>query len=837
MNSTANKLANSNEECFHCLEKIAEYSDISVDVYGVKKGVCCYGCKAAYEYINKNQLSGFYLRRNLSRDDILIKQGSSKPTLITDWSFLDDDSSNVKYVSLSSDNKRYFNVHVQGIYCSSCSWLIDRAINNISDSININLDTNSKRLLIEVDDNKVSLEEIMLAIERVGYQPSLVELNSASIELEHLVKNENQQSLKRIVVAGLGMMQVMTYAVGIYFGDFQGMDQAQYRFLTLVSMLIATVVVFYSGKPFFRNAWNDIKNRHLGMDVPIAIAIGGAYFPSVYQILFRAKIELQGDIYFDSAVMFIFFLSVGRYIEMRARHRLSDAPNAINRLLPPSIKVFRNNNNVNSEVRIQPSEIQIGDRMNLGERQTIPFDAIVVKGEALIDEAFITGESQAISRLVGDKVIAGSLVVNGDFVIEATSAWLDSSVKKIESLLNKAKLSNKDDNELLQKIAQKFVSTILVVTVAVAIIWWFIDPSKVFEIVLAMLVASCPCAFSLAAPTGFAAASYVLRLNGLLLANFHALKLLPKVSVWCFDKTGTITQGQPTIVDVKKYQSNDIKACMQVAAALSAQSNHVLASAFSSITYANQAIEFKHVIGQGVSAKIDGETYYLGSPNWVLDQANVYDVENINNDLSTHKQYSVVALANKDKYLVSFFIQDKVRSNTDEAIKFIQSKGKQVFIISGDGQSVVESATGYLNVDRRIGNLLPEEKLKIVTDLQSRGQIVAMLGDGVNDAPVISQADVSIAMSSGSELSTSQADIIIINGDLGSLKILDKVALKMKNITRQNLTWALLYNVIVLPLAAFGLLTPWIAALGMSISSLFVVLNASRIGNNNFKKE
>ena len=821
---------NQHKQCFHCLEPILKFTKIRASIDGRSESVCCYGCKAAAEFISAKHFTEFYQRRAKSslRDSVGAKTPDNR--VIQNWSFLDQLPESKDYVATQNNGNRVLSINVQGVYCSSCSWLINKSLTELSGQITTRMDSDAKRLWLEVADPEIAISDLMITIEKIGYQTSPILLNALHAEAQDHAKLEHRQALKRIAVAGFGMMQVMTYAFAIYFGDYQGMDEVFRRFLSLTSLLVATAVVFYAGKPFFRNAWNDLQHRHLGMDVPIALAIGGAYFPSVYQTLVRDSLHLKGDIYFDSAVMFVFFLSVGRFIEMRARQTLNTTPAALSRLLPPSIEIIRLSDGVANSIRIRPDQTSIGDRIILTMHQILPFDAVIVDGAAMLDESTISGESLPVERLRGERVVAGSLVLSGGLEVEATAAWSESSMVKIERLLQSAQLSSNEQPRVIKNVAQYFVTGVLIITVLVAISWWFIDPDKVFNVVLAMLVASCPCAFSLAAPIGVTAASHALRSVGLILVNFKVIDIIPSITTWCFDKTGTITRGQPTIVEANTFSQQDVDACLGLASSIEQQNGHILSSAFANIDTEHSVEIVQRYAGNGVAAMISGKKYFLGKPSWVLQQIanDNRDTKVIIDDLHQHRRHSVVAIATQNTYLAHFFIGDPLRPQAKSVLRKLRALGKSIHILSGDRLTAVQATTSNLAVDTIAGDLLPEQKLQSVQKLQSEGEVVAMLGDGVNDAPVIAQADVSVAMSNGSELSHAQADIIVFNGQLAGLKSLHSIAVKTKRIARQNMFWAVVYNFIAIPLAATGLLTPWLAALGMSASSLLVVLNALR---------
>ncbi|MEM7359059.1 MAG: heavy metal translocating P-type ATPase [Pseudomonadota bacterium] len=815
--------------CFHCLQVIPKYTNIVSIVDGVQRRFCCHGCEAVATYIGDSDLGAFYQRRELASDETVVRSDQEKGAV--DWSFLDDDELAAGYIAVTDDGSREFTVSLQGVYCQSCGWLIQHALRRLSDHIDLHLDISNKQLFIRLRDTSISATTVLGTIHRLGYTPDVIALDMLWHSPEGQHKQANRAALRRIVVAGFGMMQVMTYAVGLYFGDAQGIDPQAHRFLSLISMLVATVVVFYSGRPFFANAWQDLRRHQLGMDVPIALAIAGAYFPSVYQTLNH----IPGHIFFDSAVMFIFFLSVGRFLEMKAQHRFSAAPVAISRLLPHFVSVHRNDFGT---IRISPQEVRVGDCLTLGHTETVPFDAQIIHGTVMIDEVIITGESEPVCRTTGERVVAGTLIIQGEIEISAVARWSDSSLAKIQQLLQRAQARAVVGTESMQQVTRHFVLALLLITTAVACTWWFIAPERIFHIVLAMLVASCPCAFSLAAPIANSAASFSLRKNGLLLGNMQALSTLTRVTHWCLDKTGTLTRGRPKISHVQPLGTATADACVAIASAMERDQQHVLSGAFNDETITETAGDIEVVIGAGISATVAGKRYFLGKESWVKERLGTPNAcrQTLRSN-SNHPSSTVVLLASEQDFLARFYLQDELRAHAAEMLNTLSRAGCPVSVLSGDKSVTVKAQTTGLNVSESLGDLQAFDKQAYVQQLQEGGAVVAMVGDGINDAPVIRQADVSIAMASGSELSHSQADVIMLGTSLRGLQTLRLIARQTKQITRQNRRWAVFYNAIALPLAACGLLTPWLAALGMSLSSLLVVLNALRIGRTTVDAE
>jgi Cu2+-exporting ATPase len=831
--------------CFHCLEAMPKYGNLSAELDGRLEPMCCIGCKAAAEFICQRGLMRFYQHRErLNRRDFFAEVANdlvdTEPFInlnvandsASQWQFLDSPAA-APYLDQRPDNSRVITLLVEGLYCSSCTWLIERALCGISNSLEFQADVDSRRVRISIGDPSLKLSQVVSTIAKLGYRPTVCKIGDFSAA-QRLVKQQRNDAIRRIVVAGFGMMQVMTYATAGYFGgstELVSMDPQLERFFLLVSLLVGTVVVFYAGKPFFDNALSDISNRHLGMDVPVSLAIAGAYFPSVYIVLSHTN----AHVYFDSAVMFVFFLSVGRYIEMRARHKLSGSGIDVQALLPAEIEVQRTQSQEVLTIKIKPTDVIVGDQLQLRQHAIVPFDAKITGGVGQFDESLLSGEALAINRSAGEAVLAGSRLLSGIVMLESTGSWAVSSIAKVQQSIQSAERSNLQEQQRSQLISRYFILTVLLLTALVACAWLVISPDRVFEVCLAMLIASCPCAFALAAPIGRSAAINFLRRKGVLLTSNAALESLLKVSRWCFDKTGTLTRGRPSICSVSAIATLTEDKCLQIVACIEKGSAHVLSTAFNDIQTDLTATDFNEEVGQGITAIIDGDLYRVGKRSWILPHlpANQQHI-----DLQLISSHSEILLADANQVLAIIQLRDETRPS---AAAFLSILGTQkiserdqtvsVTVLSGDTVLSVKALCDELAITDFKAALLPTDKLNQIRQYQSQGELVAMLGDGINDAPVLAAADVSIAMGSGSDLALNNADVVLLNGNLENLGSLMVIAKKTAIITKQNLVWALVYNALALPLAASGLLTPWLAALGMSLSSVLVVLNALRIKN------
>lgn len=831
---TAGSLAGTitNERCFHCLEIMPKYGNLTANLNGVSQPMCCIGCQAAAEFICKKGLMRFYQHRErLDQRDFFaevasqrVKSGNARHGKGS-WQYLDTRATSENFVVYSESGCRELTILIDGLYCSSCSWLIERALNGLSNDVHFQADIDSHSAYISVANPDVSLSLILDTIESLGYRPSVPKIGDITAS-STLLRQQKSKAIRRIAVAGLGMMQVMTYATASYFGGSVGatnldsiMRPEIERFFLIVSMLVATLVVFYSGKPFFENAINNIRNRHLGMDVSVSLAISGAYFPSVYSVLVGG----QTHVYFDSAVMFVFFLSLGRYVEMRSRHRVSGAANSVQELLPATIEVERHRSNELVTVKIKPTDVVIGDQVQLKAGDVIPFDASISGGIAQVDESLATGESDVLVKRAGDLLIAGGYIVSGNIVIESMADWVNSSIAKIQKSLASAEKSTEQENQRSQVMSQYFIAVILVLTAGIGTVWFVIAPDRAFDVCLAMLIASCPCAFALAEPVGRSAAINSLRQAGVLITNNLVLSKLSKVTTWCFDKTGTLTRGRPSISQVLCKGNTSEDECLKIVACIERESKHVLASAFANIDTSYKVSHVAETVGQGIQARIGQDDYLVGKRSWVKKKLKVSDLEELTSDKSE------IILVRNQELLAIIELRDQARSSASVFVSGLVNDNKKVKVLSGDHRLAVKRLCDELGIVHFSAALLPTEKCSEIQRLQNQGEMVAMVGDGINDAPVLAQADVSVAMASGSDLALHNSDVVLLNGNLENLNRLRAVSKRLQRVTKQNLTWAVSYNLLALPLAASGHLTPLIAAIGMSLSSLLVVLNATRI--------
>jgi Cu2+-exporting ATPase len=794
--------------CFHCGEPIPAGTTLFVQRDGERKAVCCAGCQAVAELIYRSGLGRYYqFRQELGR-----KAEADLANEIAAWQGCD--ARETLWGEELADGRRELLLQTEGIRCAACAWLIRSHLENMPGVSSTQVDTATGYTRIVWQPLETRLSRLAAGLMELGYKPHLP---LASAE-EQGRQEERRRSMMRLGVAGLGMMQVMMYAVGLYAGDAFGIAVAERSFLTWVSLAVTLPVLLYSGRVFFAGAWRSIRARRPGMDVPVALAIGLAFSASCFNF-FRGA----GEVWFDSVVMFIFFLSLGRHMEMMLRHRNLQAGAALARLLPEWAERIRDG----QRETVPASDLRTNDRVLVRVGESFPADGHLGAGSTEVDEALLTGESRPMTRGAGDHVIAGTINLTQPVELVVTATGQDTTVSSIGRLLLRAQATRPATHSLPAWLVPAFIGVVLVIAAATWLGWRHLGDPRAFSAMLAVLVASCPCALSLALPVVHAAASRRLLDEGVLLTRGDALHALNEVDTVVFDKTGTLTQGAPEIVAVELNPKRGDLArggILRIAAAVEAASAHPIARAFAAAARSLPAnLAEPHLDGpvtvspgRGLVATIDGVTWRIGTAEFTgaVDGSTGDDA---------------VWMADGAGWAARFELRDALRPDAVDTAERLRRAGLDLHILSGDGRDAVTAVAARLRIPQFRARQTPAMKLDALQALRAAGKHTLMVGDGVNDAPVLAAADVSMTVKGGAELANSTADLILTGESLGLVMTARDIARRARQLIRQNLSWAVLYNTSVMPLAISGLLQPWMAALGMSLSSLLVVANAARL--------
>jgi P-type Cu2+ transporter len=697
----------------------------------------------------------------------------------------------------------------EGVHCASCTRTIERAVRALPGIEQVSTNAATGRVSVDWKTGATALPQILQAIEQVGFKP----IPMAGEGAESAFQRERRTALKRIGLAGLGMMQVMMYVLGVYIAEPGDLDSNMASFLNYTAMLITLPVLVYSGYPYFHGAWQGLRRRALNMDLTVALALLLAFSASVFN-----TIRGEGQTYFDSVTMFIFFLGTGRYLEMVVRNRSLSTSEALTRSLPATAARLRADGATD---KVPIRELRIGDRIRIAKGAVVPVDAELDEANALLDEALITGESCAIHKRAGEVLLGGSINLGAAIAARVRQDIAGSTLASIVALLERAQRERPPVAQLADRIAAWFIAAILLVTVLVAACWLLVDPSRAFPAALAVLVVTCPCALSLATPTAIAAATTRLARMGLLVTRADALERLSIVDTVVLDKTGTLTSGTTGIVEVRLQGLQNREEALAIAAALERASNHPMAAAFASFaTPSVQASHGEEITGLGMEGWIQGQRWRIGRPDFVLEITSAGD------DACAA---DTLVLGNETGLVASFELGEQPRADALAAVAALRTLGLIPILASGDRREAVKRIARQLGISRAEGRLEPQEKISLLHVVQSRGARVLAVGDGINDGPVLAAADVSCAMGQGSAIAQAASDLLLLNDSLRVLPLAVQTARRMRTVIRQNLRWALFYNLAAVPLAAFGLIAPWVAAIGMSVSSLVVVLNARRL--------
>ncbi len=807
--------------CYHCGEAIPQGFDYPIRIAELTQSACCRGCQAVAQTIIDSGNADYYrLRTDLPKtpeaalDELTALALYDLPEV--QEGFVKNDGA-IKEASLI----------LEGIICAACVWLNERHLRQLPGVVSADINFSTRRARVRWDDSRIKLSQILESIRDIGYHAYPFDTGRQ----EELFRKERNAAIRRLAIAGLGMMQVMMYALPTYIaGDDGSMSPDIEALMRFASLLLTLPVVFYSAWPFFQGAWRDLRLYRVGMDVPVALGIGAAFAASVYGSFTGSQ-----DVYYDSVVMFVFFLLTGRFREMNARKHSAEAAETLVKLIPAAAVRLPDYPTARTEEAIGAVRLSPGDFVLVATGAAFPSDARVVEGHSSVDESLLTGESRPIPKHPGSEVIGGSHNLGSPLVCRVERTGQDTVVSSIVRLLDRALAEKPQLAQTADRIASHFVLALLIVAAGIATYWAVVDPARAFWITVSVLVVSCPCALGLATPVSLTAALGHLTRIGLLSTRGHALEVLARATDFVFDKTGTLTDGLFRLREVHILRG-DMDSALRLAAALEQGATHPIAAALREAalevdTDATDATgdlphaqHLEYHPGLGVEGEIDGQRYRLGAPEFAAPGETAPLSEKM-------EGLTLIALSDTQGVLAWFALGDGLRPQCAELVAQLKGLGVKLHLYSGDRPENVAALARQLDIADARGGMHPQDKLDAVRALQAAGAIVAMTGDGVNDAPVLAQAQVSIAVDQGAEAAQAAADMILLSSELVRLADGVRIARKTQRVIRQNLAWAVLYNAFAIPAAAMGLVTPWMAGIGMSASSLLVVLNALRLSN------
>ena len=781
-------------QCFHCAEPLPS-TPIAQAIDGQTRRFCCNGCAAAAQWIEDARLHDYYRLRSASGNRVDAQASDYRA-----WDRSDVTAGHVHAVP----GGREITVLSNGMHCAACAWLIDRALRQQPGVLDAGANAVTGRVRIVWDPQRTLLSPLLARLAALGYRPYLATGQAREAQR----RRERNRWLLRMGVAGLAAMQAMMFAEALYLDTSHQMPVATRDFFRWIAVLVSTPVVFYSGWPFIEGMLRELRARRLGMVTLIAGSTLLAWAASLIE-----TVRGGPHVWFDAAVMFVFLLLAARMLEQGARHAARAQVDALARATPAM--ALREIDDGGSE-QVPHALLALGDTVRVAPGDAVPADGVLLDASAAVDEALLTGEATPVRKQAGDALYAGSICRESPLRLRISGIGGDTRLSQLTRLVEQAQTRPLRLAVLSERIAGVFVPVLLLCALLTYTWWRQHDSARAFEVMLAVLVVSCPCALSLAIPAALAVAQGALSRMGVLVLRGDAIHTLAQTRRMLFDKTGTLSQGALRIASVQPFAGLDAASACAIAAALERDNTHPIGSAFAQVAAPAPVQALRQIAGHGVEGVVDGVRWRLGRRDFAAAAAPADDDHGIWLGDGVHAA-------------ARFLLEESPRADARQALERLQAMGIAVEISSGDAHAAVHQFAAQVGVETLRARQTPEDKLAHLQARQAGGNTVAMVGDGINDAPVLAGADVSLALAEGAALAQRAADFVITSPSL--LRVPQTVALarRTRAVIRQNLAWALLYNVLALPLAASGRVTPWVAALGMALSSLLVTLNALRL--------
>lgn len=821
-----------NDSCFHCGLELP-VNVVRAVVGGIENVFCCSGCRSVSEYIFGAGLEAFYDKREDSRpetppelDELLRQNLSERPEL-----------------TIEREGLLEAAFIVEGIHCTACIWLIEKVVGRLPGVSTARVNFTTNRMTVSWKSGLSSMEDIVRTVYGVGYRCVPYDTTKGA----ELLEKGKRELLSRVAVGAFGMVATMFFAEGLYAGYFWGIESGYRNLLQYLSLVVSMPVVFYAGAPFLIGSYRALKNRQITMDLPVALGLVMTFFYSAW-----ATVMGRSDVYFDCAAMFVFLILLGRYFELSAKKKARLDTERLFGLTPNNATVIRGG--VSRLVNI--NDVVLGDTVEVRPGDAIPLDGQVIFGRSGVDESMLTGESAAVMKGVGASVFGGTTNTDGLLRFRVTSIGDSTVLSKIRRLVEGAQLEKASIEKFTDRVARVFVPVVLSAALVTFLAWLFIDPTRAVIITVTVLIISCPCALALAVPAAVVSATGRASRFGIIVKSSAVFERINKATRVVFDKTGTLTEGCPEVTDVllnnNTEANEDEDFLLKVAAAVEASSEHPLGKAIvekakQRSLYTDGLVEdFKASQGRGVSGRVElnglkggsdeAAEVYVGSAVFMKSKALeipldlLEEAERLTGEAKSVVYVALRELDNKPKLLGLVALKDKVRPGAAELIASLKERGLGVTMLTGDTRGlalVVASEVGIDDVDVT-AEVMPAEKERAVADLKERGENIIMVGDGINDGPALARADTGIAMGTGTALAIESADMVLLNTDPDALRKAIELSTSAVGAIRQNLWFSFSYNLILIPLAAFGLVIPLVAAIAMPLSSILVIVNAIR---------
>jgi len=800
-------------QCYHCGLPLPEQELFSTAIEGTERRFCCLGCQSVCKMIHEAGLQGFYER---TPDGLLLSPPPEPPK---ELALFDLDEVQEEFVDSLGEEREIY-LLVEGIHCAACIWLIERSLGALPGVLDARVNLAAKRLKVRWDNRTTQLSKIIERLAQVGYAAVPYDPEVA----EGTLKRQNRAQLFRLAFAGFAMMNLMWISIALY----TGADEGEFRdMFHWIGFVLATPTLFYSGWPFLRGAWSGLRSRHLSMDLPIAI---GATTTWAYSLF--VTVSGVGHVYFDTVVNFIFVILVGRFLETLSKRSAVSATQRLLDMQPRGAVLLEEGGERVVPIRaVKPGQwvlIRAGDR--------VPVDGEVVEGRSSVDEAMLSGESLPVAKAPGDSVSAGTVNVDSALTVRVVGTLRNTALGRIIRLVEEAQASKAP----IQCTADRIVPWFVVATLTLATLTFLFWLGNDFELALmaatSVLIITCPCAFGLATPMAIAVAAGAGARNGILVKNGEVLERLSGINHVVFDKTGTLTEGRMRITQLVALEGDEARL-LTLAAAVERLSEHTIARAITAAAE-ERGLAFRGLTvsgfvgrpGQGVSALVEGVRLHIGTAAWFAEEGMVLPEALVEAGRRVELEGTGVVYVARDGTPFGLIaLADRLRADALALVDHLRSAGVRLTLLSGDRRPVAEAVAAQLGGMQVIAEVLPEQKDAEIRRLQEGGERVAMVGDGINDAPALIRADVGIALGSGADVSADSADIVLISDELARVEQAVRLSRRTLRTIRQNIAISITYNVIMVPLAMAAFITPLVAAISMPISSLLVIGNAARI--------
>ena len=797
--------------CTHCNLIFDESVMIKEKEQNKELNFCCKGCQGVYHLLESKGLDTFY-------DKLGDTQLQPATPINEDLEKFDLEGFRNKYIKIHDDSLYEINLIIEGIHCSACVWLNEKVLHKTEGIIEASINYSNNKAKVVWDPQVLKLSQIIKTIRSIGYNAYPYD---ASLQEERANKTKKDY-YSRILVGVFGTMNIMWIAIAQYAGYFTGMEQRFKDILNVAEFILATPVLFYSGWIFFRGAYYGFKNRIINMDTLVA---SGAFLAYIYSIY--AMITQTGEVYFDSVTMIVTFVLVGKYLEVLSKKHAVDTLDSIMGSTPTEVMTLKEG--IKSLVGVE--NVQVGDLIELKPGEKVVIDGLVISGQGSFDESSLTGENEPVFKQKGDKILSGSLCLDSVVHYEASKDASHSLLTSIVSLLEES-ITKKPHIEQLANTISGYFSTIILLIAIFTFIGWYVWGGS-FEIALiisiSVIVIACPCALGLATPMATLVGIGMAAKRGLLFKEATFLETMAKSNMLALDKTGTITEGKPSVVHAEIFKDFDPALLL----ALVNTSNHPISKGIANYLHTQYSElltlnleDIKSIEAKGIEAKYKGKSI-LGGNTDLLHNSNI----SVNSD----SENSLFFFAIDNTLVAQFELTDTIREGAKEAIMQMQALGIKVIMLTGDHAQSAHKVAAEVGIDEVHAKLLPTDKATLIQNFQNSGNIVVMAGDGVNDALALANANIAIAMGQGADVAINVSDIVLLDEKPQSIYEAYKLSKRTFLAVKENLSFSLLYNVVAVPLAVMGHVTPLIAALSMSVSSLVVVGNSMRIKSLKFK--